>query len=831
MSTLRFLLLEDSLLDAELLYAILTEGGIICELVHVKTKTEYQTALEQGGFDLILSDYCLPGFNGIAALEIAQELCPDVPFIFVTATMGEEVAIETLKKGAIDYVLKQRIKRLVPSVRRSLREAEERRARLQAEAELHRREQEFRALVENSPDIIARFDKNLRNIYVNPAVTRATGLPPEKLIGKDNAELGFPEEICASWHEIMHRVFATGEGCFFEFYFPATDGIRYYQSRLEPEFAPDGSIKTILSIIRDVTDYKQAEQTVRESEAKLRQQKEELEKANRIKDEFLAVLSHELRSPMNAILGWSQMLLTRQLDQVTIQRALETIERNAQLQTQLIDDLLDISRIIQGTLTLNRVPTNLVTVIQAAINTVSLAAQAKSIDLRFSILDFGLSDISKNSNSVMTEEQPNNLKSRHSHATCYNEGNPRNAVAPQRGEPSEVPIVRAGVAAPGASPGAASGVARQRKNLRFFRPRRTRFAIGGSLRSDFSPHGGGSKIQNPKLEVLGDPNRIQQIVWNLLSNAIKFTPPEGKVEVLLESIEVQLEAVEGNRESDIGQGASGIVKTTNSQCPIPNAQFPMPNAQFPMPNSQCPMPNAHSPKYAQITVTDTGIGIKPDFLPYVFDYFRQADSSTTRQHGGLGIGLAIARHLVELHGGTIFAESPGVGKGATFRIRIPLLQENRELRVGNREKAPHSPLSPQVETWGYPHSQLQGVRVLFVDDNTDTLEFLVIAIEQFGAIAKAVTSAKAALEVLPLFKPDVLVSDIGMPDEDGYSLIRQLRKLPPEQGGKTPAIAVTAYARESDRHTALIAGFQEHLAKPIMPNQLATMIGKLVNSH
>lgn len=244
MSGLRFLLLEDSLLDTELIYAVLTEGGISCELVQVKTEAEFQKALEEDSFDLILSDYSLPAFDGISALEMARRLVPDVPFIFVTATMGEEVAIETLKSGATDYVLKQRLERVVPSVRRAMREAEERRARKQAEAEL-------------------------------------------------------------------------------------------------------------------------------------KQQKEELERANRIKDEFLAVLSHELRSPLNAILGWSKILRTREINEATLARALETIERNAKLQTQLIEDLLDVSRIIRGKLTLRAQPTNLIPAIEAAIDTMRLRFRRK----------------------------------------------------------------------------------------------------------------------------------------------------------------------------------------------------------------------------------------------------------------------------------------------------------------------------------------------------------------------------------------------------------------------------------------------------------------------
>ncbi|MBW4668277.1 MAG: response regulator [Cyanomargarita calcarea GSE-NOS-MK-12-04C] len=684
MEGLRFLLLEDSLLDAELIQATLTEGEVVCELVQVKTRMEFQTALEEIFFDIILADYSLPSFDGISALEIACNICPETPFIFVTATMGEEVAIETLKSGATDYILKQRLDRLVPSIKRAIREAEYLRACNQSEAELHRREQEFRALVENSPDIIARFDRDLRTIYVNPAIQWATGLKLENFIGKTAGELWFSQEISISWETKLRSCFAKGEKSVFEFNFPSPDGIRYYQAQIVPEFAIDNSVQSLLGIARDVTPYKQAEKT-------LRQQKEELEQANRIKDEFLAVLSHELRSPLNPILGWSKLLRSRKPDEATLKRALETIERNAKLQTQLIEDLLDVSRIIQGKLTLHPVATDLVKAIEAAIETVRLAASVKSIDLRFEILDFGLGKKGTQGQGEVQENFTSSLSS-----------------------------------------------------------------------------------LTPQFQVTGDPNRLQQIVWNLLSNAIKFTPLGGRVEVILESLE---------EEGEHGENLS--------LSPL-------------------------SLTYAQITVKDTGIGIKADFIPYVFESFRQADGSTTRKYGGLGLGLAIARQLVELHGGKIFAESLGSGQGATFTVRIPMLKDP-ELKVLSAES-------------DFFQSELSSLRVLVVDDNPDSLELLVMVLESYGAITTAVDSVASALEILPSFKPDALVSDIGMPNEDGYTLIRKIRALPPEQGGKIPAIALTAYAAERDRNEAISAGFQKHISKPVNPEELAKAIAELLRS-
>jgi len=579
MMSLKFLILEDSLLDAELITALLAESEIECELIQVKTRSEFQTALERGGLDLILSDYSLPGFDGISALGIARQLCPDVPFIFVTATMGEEVAIETLKEGATDYVLKQRLERLIPAIQRSLREAAERRARVVAEAELNRREEEFRALVENSPDIIARFDRDLRHLYVNPVVEQATGKPAEMYVGKTHAEMGVRAEICTLWQSRLRQVFATQQEGFFEFDFPTPGDavgssrsdhrVRYYQTRVVPEFNLDGSVQTLLAITRDITQSKLAEQELRAREAQLRQQAEELKRANQVKDEFLAVLSHELRSPLNAILGWSKLLRTRQFSPDTLNRALETIERNAQLQTRLIEDLLDISRIIRGKLTLNPQPVNLETVITNALETVYLSAQTKCIDLIFEGVGSGRVGVG---------------------------GQGSRGAEGQRSRGAEEEELSSRSVAPA-------------------------FTANCQLSTN-----------NQLPVVLGDPNRLQQVVWNLLSNAIKFTPSGGRVEVQLSMM------------------------TDNG--------------------------NAHpTTNYAQITVKDTGIGISPEFLPYIFDYFRQADASITRSYGGLGLGLAIVRHLVELHGGTVCAESLEVGQGAIFRVMLPLLETKAELGI------------------------------------------------------------------------------------------------------------------------------------------------------
>ena len=429
----------------------------------------------------------------------------------------------------------------------------------------------------------------------------------------------------------------------------------------------------IISINKDITERQQAEaeraQLIREQTAR-----REAEAANRVKDEFLAVLSHELRTPLNPILGWTKLLRSHNLEPAKADLALETIERNAKLQVQLIEDLLDISRILQGKLHLSAATVDLAEIIQAAIETVRLSAIAKSIEIRF--------------------------------------------------ERHEIPCI--------------------------------------------------------PIQVSGDAGRLQQVMWNLLSNAIKFTPNGGRVEVRLSR---------GSRE----QGA----EENKNQLPTTNY----------------PLPITH---YVLIQVSDTGKGIEPGFLPYVFDYFRQADSTITRKFGGLGLGLAIVRHLVELHGGTVEAESPGEGQGSTFTVRLPLMQAvaSDDRAIANSLVATHT-------------APLADMHVLLVDDDADTRDFCAFVLEHSGANVTAVASALEALQMMQQSKPDILLSDIGMPQMDGYMLIRQLRVLETE-GKKIPAIALTAYARESDRQQALQAGFQQHIAKPVEPEELVEAIANLL---
>ncbi len=429
-------------------------------------------------------------------------------------------------------------------------------------------------------------------------------------------------------------------------------GLIQLSDKYEGEFTPsDESILVQLAQMASVAvENARLYEAQQQARAAAEASREEAQAANRVKDEFLAVLSHELRSPLNPILGWSKLLQNRKLDEAKTAQALSTIERNAKLQSELIEDLLDVSRILQGKLSLNVTPINLASTIRAAIETVRLAAEAKSIQVE-AILD-------SNANSAS-----------------------------------------------------------------------------------------------------GDSTRLQQVVWNLLANAVKFTPAGGRVEVRLEQVENQ----------------------------------------------------------AQITISDNGKGIPQEFLPHVFDYFRQADSATTRKFGGLGLGLAIVRYLVELHGGRVQADSPGEGLGATFTVRLPLM--------------PIGSAADREEKSSEPSLNLKGVRVLVVDDDTDTREFVVFVLEQAEASVIWANSADEAFAALTQFKPDILLSDIGMPDIDGYMLMQQVRALPPEQGGQVPAIALTAYAGDFNRKQALAAGFQRHVAKPVEPNELVKAIVTLLRGE
>ncbi len=494
-----------------------------------------------------------------------------------------------------------------------------------------------------SPDIFSIANDKGYFTYVNLAWQKILGFTPAEVIAQPYLSFVHPEDI----ESTLAAIQALTEG----------QSLVEYENRYRHQ---DGSYRWIAwnviitqeadqfyCVGRDTTERKQAET---ERERFLKQEKtarEAAERANRIKDEFLAVVSHELRSPLNPILGWSQLLKRGTLTPEKTTYALETIERNAQLQVQLIGDLLDISRILRGKLSLEKKPVDLNVAIDAAIETVRLAAEAKSIQV-----------------TLVSE-------------ACT---------------------------------------------------------------------------------LVGDAGRLQQVIWNLLSNAVKFTPANGDVWITT--------AINGNQ--------------------------------------------------AQIEVTDTGKGISAEFLPYVFEHFRQEDYSTTRQFGGLGLGLAIARQIVELHGGTVQVDSPGENQGATFTVSIPLA-------VGTAVT--------ELDFSSVCTTDLSNLHILAVDDDVDSQEITIFALEQANARVSVFTSGEAVLAFLQESSdlPQVIISDIGMPEMDGYSLMREIRQLSAAQGGPIVAIALTAYAGEIDQQQALAAGFHCHATKPIDPSSLVALVAEQVN--
>jgi PAS domain S-box-containing protein len=538
--------------------------------------------------------------------------------------------------------------------------------RREAEEELRQKNAILNVINESTPTPIFVKDRQGRIIYANPATLAVLGKSAAEVIGARDCDLYPSPEDAARVMENDRRIMESGQ---MEVVEESPDGIRTFLGMKVPYRNEAGEVVGLIGISNDISERVQIE---RDREQVLQQEqaaRQAAEAANRIKDEFLAVVSHELRTPLNPILGWAQLLRRGRLDSKQADRALEVIERNAQIQAQLINDLLDVSRILRGKLSLENCLVDLASITQAAIDTVRLAAEAKAIQIH-------------------TEFEPD---------------------------------------------------------------------IGA---------------------ISGDASRLQQVVWNLLSNAVKFTPAGGRVEVRLEQV---------------GSWEWGIANS------------------LPTPDSRLPTP----PTYARITVTDTGKGIPADFLPYVFDQFRQESSATTRQFGGLGLGLAIVRYLVELHGGTVQADSPGEGKGATFTVTLPLMP--------HQQPAQDTPPSE-------PSLNLQGIKILVVDDDDSTREFLAFLLELQGATVIVAASANEAIVTLEQFQPHVLLSDIGMPDVDGYMLMRHIRALPPAQGGTIPAIALTAYAGEINYQQAMAAGFQRHIAKPVEPEVLFKAVVELSGS-
>jgi PAS domain S-box-containing protein len=515
------------------------------------------------------------------------------------------------------------------------------------------------AIVASSDDAIISKDLNGVVQSWNESAERIFGYTAAEMVGRPIAIL-VPADRPNEEPEILQRLRRGDRVDHFQTVRVRKDGRRIDVSvTISPVKDTTGRIVGASKVARDITQFKRVmaeRQQLLESEQAARR---EAERVNRVKDEFLATLGHELRTPLNAILGWAQILRTGADDPKELAEGLETIERNARAQNQLIEELLDMSRIVSGKMRLDVQRVDLPQVIGDVVQATRPAANAKGIRL--------------------------------------------------------------------------------------------------------------SQLCDPKAgPVTGDPARLQQVVWNLVANAVKFTPRGGSVQVFLQRVSSHLE----------------------------------------------------------ITVSDTGQGIKPEFLPHLFQRFNQADGSTTRHHGGLGLGLAIARHLVELHGGTIRATSPGEGAGATFTVTLPItvVFDDR-----SDDDVPH-PTAAQAQPSAPPYRvDLAGLKVLVVDDEPDARALVRRVLESNHARVYIAESAADGFDLLRSERPDLLLSDIGMPGEDGYSLIARVRQLAPDEGGNTPAVALTAFARSEDRRRALIAGFQMHLPKPVEPAELLAAVASIAS--
>jgi PAS domain S-box-containing protein len=493
------------------------------------------------------------------------------------------------------------------------------------------------------PVFIAQLDEQERYVFVNRPYAGYHGRRPQDIIGRHLREV-VGEQAYAELQPRVRRVFGEGRDAIWE----TAERAKHFQFRATIARDDHGHTHGLLLVGTDITKRKL-------TEVELERAMRDAEAASRAKEDFLAVLSHELRTPLHAVYGWARMLRSGQVKAEAVERALDAIVRNANAQVQLIDDLLDMSRIIAGKMRLDVRPVDLEAVIRAAIDAVRPAADAKEIRLQC-VLD----------------------------------------------------------------------------------PR--------------------------AVDITGDSDRLQQVVWNLLINAVKFTPQCGRVQVHLQR--------------------------TNS--------------------------------HVEIVVSDTGQGISEEQLTHLFKRFHQADSTSTRSHAGLGLGLALVRHLVELHGGTVTAQSPGKGQGATFIVELPVAIAHHEKETDARvhSTARGAPLSAAGPS-------LRGLRVLVVDDDRDSLDLVHTILVSLGAEARECVSALEGLEAVEEWRPHVLISDIEMPGEDGYTFIRKVRALDFTKGGKTPALALTAYGRVEDRLRTLSAGYNMHVAKPVDPAELAVVVVSL----
>lgn len=655
-------------------------------------------------FAIVLLDVDMPLMDGfeVAAMMRQIKKLQHTPIIFLTAMhQNESNVFKGYSLGAVDYIfkpvepeiLKAKVRFFIDLYRKRAeinyqanllretnqkldqlnldleRRVQERTSQLQAAVEmlerevavrekaeesLRQREQELTDFVENAPVGLHWVGGDGTILWTNQSELDLLGYSRDEYVGHNIAEFHTERPIS---EDILERLTRREILQNYEAQLRCKDGsVKYVLINSNVRWKDDEFIHT-RCFTRDITERKQAEKEREELLARERQARAEAEAANRLKDEFLATLSHELRTPLNSILGWIKLLNGNTLNQETATRALETIERNAKLQAQLIEDILDVSSIVTGKFKLHRQLIAFDSIVKQAAESLRPSIEAKNIQLQ---LEF-----------------------------------------------------------------------------------------------------------EPAIKALsGDPIRLEQVVWNLLSNAVKFTPASGEIRISL-------------------QQADSVIR---------------------------------------LQIRDSGQGIATAFLPYVFDRFRQADGSTTREQGGLGLGLAIVRRVVELHGGRVRAESPGKGLGATFTVELPT-EISRPSSNGSQEISSVNVNHQAGETV----LTLEGVRVLVVDDQEDTRDLTCFILKQSNAQIEAAGSAQEALAIIQEWQPHVLVSDLGMPDEDGYSLITKVRTL--SQGGLIQALALTGYAFDEERQRALSAGFQAYLTKPVEPGDLISVVTNLAYSR
>lgn len=663
----RVLLLPTTKRDAEAISKLLTNASISCVICDsIRSLCDY---MAEGCAAIIISEESiLPDHRQLEAELHKQPVWSDLPIILLSRAGAELPRLTTALPhlGNVSVLERPvRMNTLLSIVRSALR-ARERQYQVRAyvlqrdkaEQLLRSGEERLRLALETGKLGVWELELPSKELSSTEGCKAAFGLGAEDPFTYDDFVRALHPDDKSYVENAVEASIKVGTEYDAEYRTIWPDqSIHWILARGRPSYHRDGSPIKMVGVTLDITDRKTIEERRRSLLEAERAARSEAERAGRMKDEFLATLSHELRTPLNAILGWAQMLKRHPEKQENFIAGIDIIERNARAQTQIIDDLLDMSKIISGKISLNVQAIELTGVVKAAIETVQTAADAKGVKL-ISVLD-------------------------------------------TRSEP-----------------------------------------------------------------ISGDPNRLQQVFWNLLTNAIKFTPKGGTVQVVLQ----------------------------------------------------------HSASSVEVNVTDSGAGIQPAFLPYVFDRFRQADSTTTRNHGGLGIGLAIVKQLSELHGGTVSATSEGANQGSTFTVTLPL-----RAMISAEEKQP-----TKVEA-AAPHEceasnemvSLQGMKVLVVDDEKDSRSLIQRLLEECSATVITAASAEEGFLLLKAERPDVLVSDVGMPGEDGYDFVRRIRKLGPAGGGDTPAIALTAYARTDDRVSAIKAGFQHHLRKPVEANELIAVLVSL----